>query len=323
MEPFEEVMEPFEEVMEPFEEVMEPVEEVMEPVEEVMDATEEVMDATEAILLENVTRWASTSRSQVPRKKSWRRSVHSRWLRTVHSEGGASRPPTGPETRGRIPSILCPHARKAMNRIRCIARMNPKSAVSVLARVYAINTGMGKAPAVYSAPVPPLTTLMAQAAKVSTAQQLAATRAPGAAAARDVQLAVLAGMVETECSYTQTLCDAAPDQAVAIAEGGGFVVAASSARYKALLKVVLATAPGTVHLDANATVLAGKKRGQTCFHWEWTPDGGKTVISAPSTPHAKTTIASLPPLTTVGFRVNMTNRKGTGEWSQWVTILIH
>ena len=211
-----------------------------------------------------------------------------------------------------------------MNRIRCIARMNPKSAVSVLGRVYAINTGMGKDPALYSAPVPLLPVLMAQAGKVSAAQQLVGTRAAGAAAARDVQLVVLAGMVETERSYTQTLCDAHPDQAIAIAEGAGFLVATSPGHYKALLKVGLGTAPGTVHLEANATVLAGKKRrAQTCFHWEWTPDGGKTVLGAPSTPHAKTTIANLPPLTTVGFRVNMTNGKGTGEWSQWVTILIH
>ena len=56
------------------------------------DVVEQVMDATEAILLENVIRWRRRAGPEAQRKKSWRRYVHSRCLRTVHAPALYSAP---------------------------------------------------------------------------------------------------------------------------------------------------------------------------------------------------------------------------------------
>src|SRR5262249_5496615 len=160
------------------------------------------------------------------------------------------------------------------------------------------------APARFPAPVPPLATLEAQIQAVDAAEQLAATRAKGAAAARNVQREILVGMLETERSYVQTLCDTNPAEAVAIIEAAGMAVAAAPVRNDPILKVTDGIQSGTVGLDANAAVLAGRRGKKAFFNWQWTTDGGKTFNDAPSTPHAKTMIANLMPLTMIGFRVS-------------------
>jgi len=210
-----------------------------------------------------------------------------------------------------------------VHRSRAVLRLNRKSTASVLLKAYAVNHGMGADVTRFSAPVPLLVTLKDQIAKVEVAERLVSTRLKGAAAARNVQREILVGMLETECSYVQTLCDASPEQAVAIIEAAGLSVAVTPVRNQPILKVTLGNPSGTVELGANATALAGKNGKKTCFNWQWTSDGGKTFTSAPTTPYAKTTIANLPPLTMVGFRVSTTNIKGPGEWSQTVTTVVH
>jgi len=58
------------------------------------------------------------------------------------------------------------------------------------------------------------------------------------------------------------------------------------------------------------------------FNWQSSAEGGKTWISAPSTPLATTTLEGLTPLTTYAFRVSVTVSKTAGEWSQAVSILV-
>jgi hypothetical protein len=209
-----------------------------------------------------------------------------------------------------------------VQRVRGILRLDHSSTASVLGRAYAVINGMGADPIRFSAPVPPLPTLKGQTAKVELAEHVAATRVKGAAAARNVERQHLVQMLETERSYVQTLCDASPDQAVAILEAAGMVAAPTPVRNEPILKVTVGVQSGTVNLDANATVLAGRSGKKTCFNWQWTTDGGQTFDSAPVTPHARTTIANLAPLTMVGFRVSVTDIKGPGAWSQIVTILV-
>src|SRR4029078_1897255 len=115
-----------------------------------------------------------------------------------------------------------------------------------------------------------------------------ATRAKGAAAARNVQREILIGMLETERAYVQTLCDAKPAQAVATIEAAGMTVAIPSVRSDPILKVRGGPQSGTVFLDANAAVLVGKRGRKIFFNWQWTTDGGKTFNTTPSTPVAKT-----------------------------------
>jgi len=210
-----------------------------------------------------------------------------------------------------------------VHRSRAILKLNRQSTASVLSKAYAVLHGMGADVKRFSAPNPPLGTLKGQAAKVEVAEQRVATRVKASAAARNVQRELLVGMLETECSYVQTLSDASPDQAVAIIGAAGRSVAASPVRNQAILKVTRGLPSGTVELDANATALVGKSGKKACYNWQWTTDGGQSFTSVPTTPYAKATIASLPPLTRVGFRVSTTTLKGTDEWSQIVTTLVH
>jgi hypothetical protein len=57
-------------------------------------------------------------------------------------------------------------------------------------------------------------------------------------------------------------------------------------------------------------------------NWQSTIDGGKTIVTLPSTPKGTTVLSNLTPLTTVGVRVSLTNGEGTGDWSQFVSILV-
>ena len=210
-----------------------------------------------------------------------------------------------------------------VHRSRAILRLTRKSTASVLGKAYAVLHGMGADVTRFSAPTPPLGTLKAQAAKVEATEQLVGTRVKASAAARNVQRQLLIGMLETECSYVQTLCDASPEEAVAIIQAAGLSVAATPVRNQAILKVKRGVPSGTVELDANATALVGKTGKKACFNWQWTTDGGQTFTSVPTTPYAKTTVANLPPLTRIGFRVSTTTLKGPDEWSQIVTTLVH
>ena len=212
---------------------------------------------------------------------------------------------------------------KGIHRIRPVLKINPDSTASVSKMTHAVDNGMAKDPVLYSLPAPSLLILKAQNVKLDLAEQLAGTRAKGAAAARNVERLILVGMLETECSYVQTLCDAHPDKAVSIIENVGLTVALVPIHSNPILKVKPGAASGTVNLDAYAVALVGRTGKKSFYNWEWTTDGGKTFNIAPSTPHAKTTIGSLAPLTMVGFRVCVTTGKGTIAWSAIVTILVH
>ncbi len=203
-----------------------------------------------------------------------------------------------------------------------LLKINPKSTASVLGRAHAVTSGMTDDPGPVPAPTPSLAVLQDQAVRLDLAQQRCPPRAKGAAAARDVERAKLVSMLESECSYVQTVCDESPEQAVAIASAAGFTVASAPVHDNPVLKVKNGASPGTVHLDANVAKLAGRSGKKTCFNWQWTADGGRTFNDAPSTPHGKTTIAKLPPLTMVGFRVSVTDVRGSARWSPVVSILV-
>jgi hypothetical protein len=208
------------------------------------------------------------------------------------------------------------------HRDRAILKIDRNSTPSVNKRAQAVTNGMGADPNRFPAPNPPLADVQAQIAKVSAAEQVVETRTKGAAAARNVQRGILVGMLETQRAYVQSVCDANPEQAKAIIEAAGMVVATSPTRNEPLLEITGGVQSGTVDLDANATILTGKSGRKVFYNWQWTADGGKTFASAPATVQAKTTIANLTPLTMVGFRVSTTGAEGPGEWSPIVTVLV-
>jgi hypothetical protein len=176
----------------------------------------------------------------------------------------------------------------------------------------------------FSAPNPPLSALQAQIAKVEEANKQARAHVHGAVRVRNLERDRLVSMLETECVYVKTLCDASPEEASVIIQAAGLVSAARPTHEKSPLKVVRGPAPGTVKLTASVRLLmGGRNRKSRFFNWQSTIDGGQTFHDAPSTSTAKTMIANLTPLTTVGFRVQITTAAGPGEWSPIVSILVH
>jgi hypothetical protein len=73
----------------------------------------------------------------------------------------------------------------------------------------------------------------------------------------------------------------------------------------------------TLHGGAIAEV-----RRKALFNWQYSVDGGKTFVSAPSTPLASTEIQGLPTMTTVMFRVSVLVSRTPGEWSQAVALFV-
>jgi hypothetical protein len=174
-------------------------------------------------------------------------------------------------------------------------------------------------------PNPALTVFNNQIVVTDTAQVAVAHGGKGIAAARDVQLGILFGMMMSELGYLQSLADnATPEEAVSILHWGGVEIAGVPLHEKAILTVSQGVTPGSVNLEANAKALLGDfLRRKHFFNWAYTFDG-KTFVGLPSTGEARTTATGLTPLTLVGFRVCVTKAKGVMDpWSQVVDFLVH
>lgn len=206
---------------------------------------------------------------------------------------------------------------------RPILRMKSYSTPSVLARAYAVDNGMSAEPTRFSGANPPLPVLQAQIAKVEDAYKEAKARIKGAARICAFERSILVGMLHSECAYVWTLCLASPEQASLIIQSAGLVSATVRTYEQSPLKVTHGAVSGSVDLDAGvALLMGGRSRKGKFFSWQWTTDGGQSFHDAPSTSFGKTTIASLTPLATVGFRVKVTTGKDPGTWSAIVSIQI-
>jgi hypothetical protein len=212
-----------------------------------------------------------------------------------------------------------------MLRARAALNVRRRNTVSVTGRANAMCVGIGTHPALFVSPSLSLSALQAQILVVGDAEVLAATRARGAAAARNVQRNILLGMMEVGLTYVQGIADtsASVDQAVATIQAAGLTVAPVVQYTKPILALQQRVEGGPVVLVANASALTGRSRAKTLFNWGYTADGGQTFVSLPPTPKSKTSVVGLTPLTRYGFRVSVTGPDGTvGAWSQIVVFLV-
>ena len=154
---------------------------------------------------------------------------------------------------------------------------------------------------------------------------VAETKARGSAKIRNTKCNALWSAMQVMQKFVQNLADALPaDSAASLIESAGLLVGKIGTHQRAVLTAVLTVTQGTVLLEANRLLLVGSatsKRVQ--FNWQWSPDGGKTWNSVPSTPLASTEIPGLTALSTYSFRVSVTISKVTGPWSQAVALLVH
>ena len=211
------------------------------------------------------------------------------------------------------------------HRARAVLKIKRTKTVSVTGKANAMCSGFAGNTTLFATPNPSIAAIETQTGVVNKTEVVAATRAKGAAAARNVQRSILVGMLETGVTYVQGLADASgtPEQAMSTILAAGLSVALVGQRAKAILTVTQGPEPGTVILNANAKALTSGIKGKFFFNWQSTADG-KTFVNLPSTPKAKTTVANLTPLSTYGFRVCITNSAGVAEaWSQVFSFLVH
>jgi hypothetical protein len=197
----------------------------------------------------------------------------------------------------------------------------------VIARAQAMSSGFGAHASDYPALSPPLPTFNGLLLNLVTAQQQVQYRTLGAATYRNEQRDLLWSAMKSECGYVQSLCDASPARGLSLIENAGLVAITRSIYTKPLLALTLGAQPGTVNCVANLSLLLSmgttKRHQQRCLLWQYTLDGGKTFVSAGSTPGCKTVLSGLPSLTIVGVRVCLQTMRGVGAWSQVVTIVVH
>jgi len=212
----------------------------------------------------------------------------------------------------------------AQRRARGILNVRRDNAPQVIGRAKLMKKGLTDHSGTFTAN-PALQVFGDQITATDDAQVAAGEGGKGMAAARDVHIGTLLGMMASELVVIQAVADAGnPDQAVSTLLAGGVEVAGVSLHDKEILSVTQGPTPGSVDLEANATALLGDHgRRKHFFNWEYTLDG-KTFIRLPSTPEGRTTLDGLTPLTTVGFRVCVTKAKGVMDpWSQLLNFLVH
>ena len=207
-------------------------------------------------------------------------------------------------------------------RMRAALGLNTDSPLVFLSQATAIYTGLETNKALFAAPAPQLPVLLAQIQDATKAQQNM-SKLKGASAARDAAFRILVTSLESERMMVQALCDANPEQAAALIAAASMISVADARRpTKPLLALKNGRPSGTVLVEANAGFLDRTYRRKT-FHWQFTIDAGKSFSPLPSTPIARTSIANLAPLTTVGVQVSVTvNQQPQGPWSQTVSILV-
>lgn len=166
-------------------------------------------------------------------------------------------------------------------------------------------------------PTPSLATVTSQITALDSAETaVTQTRAKGTVQPRNLARAALVTSLHQLKAYVQQVTDANPEQATAIIASAGLGVRKAAARTKASFAVQAGPVSGSVLLVAKAVA------HRASYEWQWSPDGGKTWTSVPSTLRARTSITGLPVATTCSFRFRAVTKAGESDWCQPVAFVV-
>lgn len=168
----------------------------------------------------------------------------------------------------------------------------------------------------FPTPVPALSALSAAVSDLQAAETLALTRAKGTAAARNDKRAVVVSLLRQLGGYVQAIADGTPENGATIIQSAGIPVRKVTVRATR----VFGAKAGPVTGSAKLTATVAARRAS--YEWEYSTDGGKTWVGAPSTLQAKTTVTGLPVGTSVLFRYKGVTKTGEGDWSQGLALLV-
>ena len=191
----------------------------------------------------------------------------------------------------------------------------PTKVADFLAYATGVAHAMTNNPA-FPTPVPALSALLAAVSDLQAAETVALTKAKGTVAARNDKRAVVVSLLRQLSGYVQAIADATPENGATIIQSAGMPVRKETVRPTS----VFAAKPGLVSGSAKLTATVAARRA--AYDWEYSTDGGKTWVSAPSTLQAKTTVSGLPVGTSVLFRYRAVTKTGEGDWSQGLSLLV-
>jgi hypothetical protein len=158
--------------------------------------------------------------------------------------------------------------------------------------------------------------LQAALTDLQAAETAALSRTKGAATVRNEKRAVVVTLLRQLKGVVQTAADAAPENAASIIESSGLAVRKVPTRAAR----AFTARPGPVSGTATVTAVAAGQR--TFFEWQYSTDGGKTWVNAPSSVKTKAVITGLPVGTTAQFRYRTVSKTGEGDWSQAVALVV-
>jgi hypothetical protein len=165
-------------------------------------------------------------------------------------------------------------------------------------------------------PTPPLATVTTAINALQTAETAALARAKGAVATRNEKRAALIQLVQQLKGNIQIAADASPDNSASIIQGAGIAVRKTPVRAPRVFAAKPGAVSGTVDLETDAAAR------RASYEWEYSLDGGKTWVTAPTTLQAKTSVPGLTPGATVTFRYRPVTKTGEGNWSQPTSIIV-
>jgi len=194
----------------------------------------------------------------------------------------------------------------------------PRSVDKLITKVYAILDAMTDN-AWFPNPSPALSDVRSKNDDLKNAQVLAKSKAPGSIQDRNVKKSIVVNAVYALRDYCQSICDAHPESAEAIAFSGLFGVKKVSGRPKRTFKVKRTTS-GCVELSASLL-------GFHCAH-EWgmslNYNDPASWYAIPITPTLKATtiVENLTPCTRVYFRHRIITTDGATDWDQIINIVV-
>ena len=168
----------------------------------------------------------------------------------------------------------------------------------------------------FPSPTPPLATVTQATSDLQTAENAALARTKGAVATRNEKRSALVTLLTELRASVQATANADPETSTSVIQSAGLAIRKTPVRPKRVFAAKVGAVSGSVALVTEAAAR------RASYEWQYSTDGGKTWVSAPSTLQAKTTIAGLTPGATVTFRYRAVTKTGEGDWSQPQSIIV-
>ncbi len=191
----------------------------------------------------------------------------------------------------------------------------PKTVPALVTYASSIVTAMTGNPS-FPSTVPTLPTVTAAILALQSAESAVLARTKGMADVRNDKRAQLVTLLQQLRGFIQTVADADLETAATVIRSAGIAV-----------KKVPVVRPRTFVADqgavsGSAKLVAPSAGRHASYEWQYSTDGGKTWLVAPTTIHARTSISGFTPGATVGFRFRSVTRAGEGDWSQAVQLVV-